>query len=174
LVVAEAEGGALETVEADFVDEGEVSEVVAVLATEVAADFEVAAEGLVVEAVADSEAGETILGEEDSEGVEAVLVSAVVVDLIINLMGTLRQVGQMDLAGLAVHQVEVMVAHQVAALEVVISEKVLAGMMTERQNDRDTRSWVPIPCDCVNGSVYPWVCKCRGLFIVFCLVIGLA
>jgi hypothetical protein len=106
--------------------------------------------------------------------VEAGLVSAVEEDLIIIPMGTLLQVGQMDLAGMAVHQVEVTVAHQVEALEVVISEKVLAGMMTEKQNDRDTRSWVAIPCDCVNGSVYPWVCKCRGLFIVFCLVIALA
>jgi hypothetical protein len=62
---AGAEGGASETVEADFVVvEGEVSEAVAVLETEVVADFEVVAEGLV--AVVDLEADETILAEEDS------------------------------------------------------------------------------------------------------------
>jgi hypothetical protein len=89
--------------------------------------------------------------------VEAVLVSVAVGDSKIILMGSLLQVGQMGLAGMAARLVEDMVAHQVVGLEVAISGKVLAGMMTEKQSDRDTRSWIAIPCDCVNGSVYPWV-----------------
>lgn len=102
---------------------------------------------------------------ETAEVVEVVLVSMVEADLIIMLMGTRLQMGQMDLAGMAAHQAEGMVAHQ-EGLEGAISVKV-AGMMTEKQSGHGTRSWIAIPCDCVNGSVYPWVCKCWGLFYRF-------